>query len=250
MDYALLAHLAQKTEGRRRRRPSISSPPRHWRPPKRTCACRRRRRRIRGQLDLQDHQRPGRRSRSRRSRTSIALAYESGVQGLHHLSPERGHRLGPHRRAGAGDSGRRRRVSAARPRRRWRGGLHVPSRSSAPRRCSERHLQAANGPRARTRSTSRSTTSSRAGGRRPFEVFINSKNMEHYAWTVALTRMISAVFRRGGDVTFVVRGAEGGVRSAGRRLAEAATCRRSWPRSAASSSGIWSRSAFSSPAQA
>jgi ribonucleoside-diphosphate reductase alpha chain len=34
-----------------------------------------------------------------------------------------------------------------------------------------------------------------AGHRRPFEVFINSKNMEHYAWTVALTRMISAVFR-------------------------------------------------------
>jgi ribonucleoside-diphosphate reductase alpha chain len=43
-----------------------------------------------------------------------------------------------------------------------------------------------------------------AGRRRPFEVFINSKNMEHYAWTVALTRMISAVFRRGGDVAFVV----------------------------------------------
>jgi ribonucleoside-diphosphate reductase alpha chain len=40
--------------------------------------------------------------------------------------------------------------------------------------------------------------------RRPFEVFINSKNMEHYAWTVALTRMISAVFRRGGDISFVV----------------------------------------------
>ena len=40
--------------------------------------------------------------------------------------------------------------------------------------------------------------------RRPFEVFINSKNMEHFAWTVALTRMISAVFRRGGDVSFVV----------------------------------------------
>lgn len=40
--------------------------------------------------------------------------------------------------------------------------------------------------------------------RRPFEVFINSKNMEHYAWTVALTRMISAVFRRGGEVAFVV----------------------------------------------
>jgi ribonucleoside-diphosphate reductase alpha chain len=42
------------------------------------------------------------------------------------------------------------------------------------------------------------------GRRRPFEVFINSKNMEHYAWAVALTRMISAVFRRGGDVSFVV----------------------------------------------
>jgi ribonucleoside-diphosphate reductase alpha chain len=42
------------------------------------------------------------------------------------------------------------------------------------------------------------------GRRRPFEVFINSKNMEHYAWTVGLTRMVSAVFRRGGDVSFVV----------------------------------------------
>jgi ribonucleoside-diphosphate reductase alpha chain len=39
--------------------------------------------------------------------------------------------------------------------------------------------------------------------RRPFEIFVNSKNMEHYAWTLALTRMISAVFRRGGDVAFV-----------------------------------------------
>ncbi|MBM3605694.1 MAG: adenosylcobalamin-dependent ribonucleoside-diphosphate reductase [Alphaproteobacteria bacterium] len=43
-----------------------------------------------------------------------------------------------------------------------------------------------------------------SGHRRPFEIFINSKNMEHYAWTVALTRMVSAVFRRGGDVSFVV----------------------------------------------
>ena len=42
------------------------------------------------------------------------------------------------------------------------------------------------------------------GRRRPFEIFINSKNTEHYAWTVGLTRMISAVFRRGGDVSFVV----------------------------------------------
>ena len=42
------------------------------------------------------------------------------------------------------------------------------------------------------------------GRRRPFEVFVNSKNMDAYAWTVALTRMVSAVFRRGGDVSFVV----------------------------------------------
>ena len=41
------------------------------------------------------------------------------------------------------------------------------------------------------------------GQRRPFEMFINSKNMEHYAWTLGLTRMISAVFRRSADVSFV-----------------------------------------------
>jgi len=41
------------------------------------------------------------------------------------------------------------------------------------------------------------------GERRPFEMFINSKNMEHYAWTLGLTRMISAVFRRSADVAFV-----------------------------------------------
>jgi ribonucleoside-diphosphate reductase alpha chain len=41
------------------------------------------------------------------------------------------------------------------------------------------------------------------GVSRPFEIFVNSKNLEHYAWVVALTRMISAVFRRGGEVAFV-----------------------------------------------
>ena len=40
--------------------------------------------------------------------------------------------------------------------------------------------------------------------RRPFEVFINTKNLDHYQWIVALTRIISAVFRKGGDVTFLV----------------------------------------------
>ena len=40
--------------------------------------------------------------------------------------------------------------------------------------------------------------------RRPFEIFINSKNMDHFQWIVALTRVISAVFRKGGDCTFLV----------------------------------------------
>lgn len=40
--------------------------------------------------------------------------------------------------------------------------------------------------------------------RRPYEIFVNSKNMEHFQWTVALTRIMSAVFRKGGDVTFLV----------------------------------------------
>jgi len=40
--------------------------------------------------------------------------------------------------------------------------------------------------------------------RRPFEIFVNSKNLDHFQWIVALTRIISAVFRKGGDVTFLV----------------------------------------------
>ena len=65
-----------------------------------------------------------------------------------------------------------------------------------------RHLQAAlAGQRARD---VRHHQRCRAGRlRRPFEIFVNSKNLEHYAWVVALTRMISAVFRRGGEVAFV-----------------------------------------------
>ncbi len=40
--------------------------------------------------------------------------------------------------------------------------------------------------------------------RRPFEIFINTKNMEHFMWIVTLTRVISAIFRKGGDITFLV----------------------------------------------
>ena len=70
------------------------------------------------------------------------------------------------------------------------------------------------------------------GRRRPFEIFINSKNMEHYAWTVALTRMIRAVFRRGGDVSFVVEELKAVFDPRGGRGWTAATCPRCWPRSA------------------
>ena len=40
--------------------------------------------------------------------------------------------------------------------------------------------------------------------RRPFEIFVNSKNMEHFQWIVGLTRVMSAVFRKGGDLTFII----------------------------------------------
>ena len=68
------------------------------------------------------------------------------------------------------------------------------------------------------------------GRRVPFEVFINSKNMEHYAWTLALTRMISAVFRRGGRCSVRGRRTEGRVRpERGAPGWKAGTSRRSSP---------------------
>ena len=79
-----------------------------------------------------------------------------------------------------------------------------PPLSSASTRApgeAEERRSARRGPISRMTRRARAADGAR---RRPFEVFINSKNMEHYAWTVALTRMISAVFRRGGDVSFVV----------------------------------------------
>ncbi|MDZ7810271.1 MAG: NrdJb [Arhodomonas sp.] len=74
-----------------------------------------------------------------------------------------------------------------------------------------------------TRCTSPSTTScsTRAPStrsRRPFEIFINSKNMDHFQWIVALTRIISAVFRKGGDCTFLVEELHSRVRPAWRLL--------------------------------
>jgi len=85
-------------------------------------------------------------------------------------------------------------------------------------------------------STSPSTTW-KDGRRRPFEIFINSKNMEAYAWTLALTRMISAVFRRGGDVSFVVDELKAVFDPRGGHGWKAITCLRSWPPLATWSNG-------------
>jgi len=51
---------------------------------------------------------------------------------------------------------------------------------------------------------------------RPFEIFINSKNMEHFMWISSLTRIISAIFRKGGDVTFLVEELKSSIRSSRR----------------------------------
>ena len=84
---------------------------------------------------------------------------------------------------------RRRRLHGAAARARGRAlGLHLQAQVAGQRPRHLRDHQRHRAQRARAR---------------PFEIFINTRNLEHYAWTVALTRMISAVFRRGGDVTFV-----------------------------------------------
>ena len=74
--------------------------------------------------------------------------------------------------------------------------------------------------------------------RRPFEVFINSKNMEHYAWAVALTRMISAIFRRGGYVSFVVEELKPCSTRAAINGCKASMTRRYSPQSSSSWCGI------------
>src|SRR5262249_7394609 len=66
--------------------------------------------------------------------------------------------------------------------------------------------------------------------RRPFEIFINSKNLDHFQWIVALTRILSAVFRKGGDVTFLVDEMKavfdprGGCWQAGGKIMPASNC--------------------------
>ena len=136
-------------------------------------------------------------------------AYEMRLQGLHDLSAQRGDRGGarnarrrpePPRLAADTDAAESAVRVAAQPRRRRLHDAAARPAGSAARARPTR----SNGSIPITPSTSPSTTSRRTGAGGPFEIFINSKNMEAYAWTLALTRMISAVFRRGGDVSFVV----------------------------------------------
>ena len=134
--------------------------------------------------------------------TGAVLTRTAEPAGPRRAHPRRGCRASPARDSAAAGP------HPARPA--GRGGLHGQA-ARARGRARRLHLQ---DPLARLRPRhvhhhQRHGGPGPAGGghvprRRPFEIFINSKNLEHYAWTVALTRMISAIFRRGGDVSFVV----------------------------------------------
>ncbi len=156
------------------------------------------------QCHLEDHQLPGRHL-VRGFPVGLSRCLSARPQGLHHLSAERGHwqravgvaagtagrltvppslRRRRHRRQSRGEAGSRRRYRA--------------------NRCSPAITYKLRWPESDHAIYVTINDTEVDGIRRPFEIFINSKNLEHYAWTVALTRMISAVFRRGGDVGFVV----------------------------------------------
>jgi ribonucleoside-diphosphate reductase alpha chain len=139
-------------------------------------------------------------------------AYETGLQGLHDLPAQRRDRQCAER----GTDTEKPPIPFIFPkirrggRRRGQSPLQVgrATSSTCPNRSTGRnrwraYLQAEMA-RQRARDLHHDQRHRPHGHRRPFEIFINSKNMEHFAWTVALTRMISAVFRRGGDVSFVV----------------------------------------------
>lgn len=76
--------------------------------------------------------------------------------------------------------------------------------------------------------------------RRPFEIFINSKGMEHFQWIVALTRIMSAVFRKGGDCTFLVEELSAVFDPVvATSSAAGCTCPPWWPRSARCWNATW-----------
>ena len=138
-----------------------------------------------------------------------AEAYELGPQGLHHLPAECGDGLGPEHRRSAESADRRSRPCRSKRRaircfNREPGEVIYMKRPLERREVLPGFTYKLKWPESDHAIYITINDILQDGRRRPFEIFINSKNMEHYAWTVALTRMISAVFRRGGDVSFVV----------------------------------------------
>ena len=169
---------------------------------------------IRRQLDLEDNQRAGGyRFRAIQGRLSAGL--RARLQRLHHLSPQRGHRRGARSAAERNettplnDNTQQRELPLPAPRPKSKdvyeagGVVYMTQPLDRPEALPGNTYKIA-WPQSEHAMYITLNDIVQDGRRRPFEIFINSKNMEHYAWTVALTRMISAVFRRGGDVSFVV----------------------------------------------
>jgi ribonucleoside-diphosphate reductase alpha chain len=155
-------------------------------------------------LDLQDHQLP-RLHRLRRLQGGVPAGLRPRPQGLHHLPAEPDHRRRPvvERRGGnPGPAGAAARGAGGRAGRRGRRRLHEAAAGA--QTVLPGFTYKLKWPDSDHAIYITINDILQDGRRRPFEIFINSKNMEHYAWTVALTRMVSAVFRRGGDVAFVV----------------------------------------------
>ena len=152
---------------------------------------------LRRQLDLQDHQ-PAARHLLRGLQGRLRGGLCDGLQGLHDLSAQR-----RDRRGAGGEAGRVRRAVSLVPAARESGVVYIAQPLDRPEELPGRTYKI-KWPGSDHAIYITINDVMQDGRRRPFEIFINSKNMEHYAWTVALTRMISAVFRRGGDVSFVV----------------------------------------------
>ncbi len=162
---------------------------------------------IHRQLDLQDHQLPADID-FEDFKDVYCPGLRARLQGLHDLSPERDHRLGARGQEGrrgrpAGAAARIARAARRGPLRGGRRRLHDPAARAGPRSCPAAPTSCA-GRNPSTRSTSPSTTSCRTAACGPSRSSSTRRTWSITPGRSALTRMISAVFRRGGDVSFVV----------------------------------------------
>ena len=158
-------------------------------------------------LDLEDHQLPARLS-FEDFKAVYLEAYELGLKGCTTFRPNEvtGSVLcsrAPRARTGAGGAAARSGARSGAPCRARRSHLHEAA-ARARTRCCRASPTSSNGPNPITPSTSPSTTSCRTAAGGPSRSSSTRRTWSIIAWTVALTRMISAVFRRGGDVSFVV----------------------------------------------